>query len=583
MDLRFKPIVKLTEYELPFQLTHPDLDNWLETLPAAASYSSCYEILCVLQNLYTINIELKLKLSLLQKISTCLSIHAETLEATYLDSGYPLRSVEHGNVEIIAWCYGELANNFLQILKHDKISERITKKKLMAGVLYEVVQNLGHAFLYMSEVYNQPYHGFWMLFYEAFEIAEQAILLDVDVSSGKLEQSTINNVCKKILLFELCDSNQFRPREMKKIYHLLEKLVENTELFVNKPLKNSKGLCAFNLREDKPPKNILKFNGNHGDYIRYIDTVIVAKSIYQFFKRGLTEHGSLRSINEAFFLRLIRTLGVTHKRKFTRIREDRKCSGIVGIENVMNWLEKTQSFELEAVTGNIQNVKEVATVDSRAAHNWGEVHFDLVPHDDVVLHQMYETKKVQLYENEQIKKIFAAAPLHAYAADNGIWENAQSDMNFSSPSASCEDFDIHDSSIKGYRMIWDATKLNAKIGDILGVVNTLETRVEIGLIRRINTCPEDTIQLGIELIGMKSERVYMYRPGKKSSGIWGLLLPCEEMLNITESIVFSSGDYQPGEFVCLQQGAKEVHYRLQKLLHSTSAVTHIELFLQDDL
>ena len=587
MDLRFKPILKLTDYKLsykltdyklPFKLTNADLNSWLHALPSGDSYTSCYDILCVLQNLNAVNIKVEARLSFLQKINASLSVHAERLEATFLDSGYPLTSVEQDNVEIIVWCYSELAINFQKILNNYKNPEKILNNKLIAWMLYQVVMHMGQAYLYMSEVYAQPFHGFWKSFYKVFEFAEKMKLLNVKVSSEGLEQNTINNVCKKILVFELCDSNQFRPREMKKIYHFLGNIVDCVEVFKNNQQENRKGLCAFNLSEDSPPEDLTDNTEIDGRFIRYIDTVIVAKNINQFIQRGSLGQGALKSINEALFFRLIRTLGMAHKRKFTRITEDRTCSGVVGIKNVINWLGKSQSFDLEGFNENAADLNKVSGYDPRTSGGWGELDVGLVPHEDVVLHQMHEMKKFELRGNEQIKKIFAAAPVHAIDVDKGIWNNSEAAMKRAIDPVSCENFEIRDSSIKGYSMIWDAMKINAKIGDILGVVTDFGSRVEIGLIRRINTLSEENIQLGVELLGMKSELVHMCRPGHKGSGTWALLLPGEEALQIAESVVFDSSEYLPGEFVCLQRGAKEVRCRLNKLLHSTSAVNHIELF-----
>ena len=89
---------------------------------------------------------------------------------------------------------------------------------------------------------------------------------------------------------------------------------------------------------------------------------------------------------------------------------------------------------------------------------------------------------------------------------------------------------------------------------------------------------EDEIRMGIELIGMESKYVTLSMPGVEKSAIWAILIPPVKGMGQKDSVIFASSDFHTGEFVNIREKGTVTTCRLSKLLHSTSAISHVELF-----
>ena len=189
-------------------------------------------------------------------------------------------------------------------------------------------------------------------------------------------------------------------------------------------------------------------------------------------------------------------------------------------------------------------------------------------------HQMRTTLKSKIKNDEKVSKIFELAK----DSNKEIWGKETLHQNIHIDDVPIGSFEVFDSSIKGYGVKWMESAQKVKIGEIFGVLADDDKRVEIGLIRKIRASSDAEIRLGIELIGLESKAVCMSSPGLEEQSTWALFLPGVKGLNQADSVIYSSSDFHPGEFVCLKEDGKKTQCRLTKILHSTSAISHVELF-----
>ena len=195
---------------------------------------------------------------------------------------------------------------------------------------------------------------------------------------------------------------------------------------------------------------------------------------------------------------------------------------------------------------------------------------------------MQSPKKNSVFQDEKLKK-FLQISNNAGSIDN-IWNQSLSDLEIPQENVPLGEFEVVDSSIKGYGLhIKEQQKIAAIIGDIIGILSESGERIDIGIICRISKPDEDRIKFGIDLIGMECKPVYLTSPKNTDSVIWALFLSAAKGLKQADSIVFKSNTFSTGEFVYLHQGNKKIKCRLKKLLHSTSEISHVELYYPQDL
>lgn len=433
------------------------------------------------------------------------------------------------------------------------------------------MQSLGHTLLHISEAYEQPYANFWVSCYDLYTLAEQQKILDLEISQNDFEQGTINNAFKRILVFHLCGIEQYRPREIKTIYNFLEKFVHHaviTNTFVEQYVNY---YSKFNLQENTPPQILKNYPGEHQDNTRYLLTLEIANNIHQFLQNKSHGAGALASINEALYLRLIKTLGVPYKRKYTRIKENKLEYGIIGFNNVLHYLRKN-----EPKTSDKTN--RVKNYDPRVPGSWSVSDLELLPMGDEQPQRMIESRKFEIDHNEKMKKIFAASDL---TAKEKIWKI--DNLKLTDEEILQGEFEILDSSIQGYGLQLDeGLDIKAKVGDILGILSDAGDRVEVGIICRINKPNIDRIKFGVELISLETQATKISIPGQIDTSTWAMFLPGIKSLQQADSIIFKSGDFTTGEFIYMNKGKEKINCRLQKLLHATPAISHLELYYQDE-
>jgi hypothetical protein len=570
----FKSAPEVNDKSIPFKPEVSELSSWLREKFSAGNWSSCAEVFKAVQGINEQALNPKQKFVFLEGINTYIKNFTKQVENSYLESSFPLSPESLAHVELITWVYAEMAKGYFNIIDTlDEQTDIAWSDERKALVLYRALQTSGMAFLHTSEVYLQPYQGFWQLCYQIYTKAEQLGVLDIEIHSNDIKSETVNSMFKHILVFELCDTNQFRAKEMRTIYQFLGGFVDYAVIFPDLNDGNSiQGVNRFQLNQDAGPVNLANHAAASTKDVRYISAIKIAKKIYQCLQESSIGKGALKSINENLFLRVVKTLGKVQKRRHTRVKEERDSPVIIGINNVISFLnsiDKENKVEIENSNANLYR-------DARLAGMWKIPDLNLVPLGDEVGLQMERRHRHSVNTDVRLSKIINAANIGQ--TNFGIWDQATIDKDKVKEDVESDVFEILDSSTRGYNARCKAGNISVRIGEVFAVVADSGERVEVGLIRRISYSANEELQLGVELIGWEAKAVCVSRPNDDDTAVWAILLPGEGALKENDSVLFESSNFLPGEFIDLRQGRIKLKCRLKKLLHSTASVSHAELF-----
>jgi hypothetical protein len=405
-----------------------------------------------------------------------------------------------------------------------------------------------------------PGKGFWHLCFQIYYAAEEAGILSKSLAESSLEKETIDKLFKQIVLFSVSEPAQYKAREMKVIFQFFGRYTSQLKI-EEKTSDDKKGVFVFNSVMDRQPAELAGLTTINESYLpRYIATVALAKIIYREIHDEKNVHGTIKSINQTLFIRLIKSLAMTQKRKYSRIEEERVIKGIVGFYYVSSYL-RTKFGETEAEVKSINKKKEG---------------YELLPNVDGHIHTMKPIFKEEIEKNEQIKNIFRLS--FETSQGQGVWDTVSSN-NALIENVEGNEFALFNSSANGYSLCWDSQQDRARLGEVFGIISADSERVEIAFIKRINQITENTVRLSVELLGVESFPVYITRPSDEQSGRWAIFLPGAKSINKVDSLVFKTGEYDVGEFINLQQNEEKREYRLAILLNSTQTVSQVELFL----
>jgi hypothetical protein len=404
---------------------------------------------------------------------------------------------------------------------------------------------LGQAQLHIAATYTIPNDGFWSLLYKIFAWAEKKALLHLPIDSTELEGQTINSLFVRSLMFQVCDTNQYPPRDIRTIFKVLGQTCNNVTIDVYP--SQLEGLCILDLKSDDPPLNVKNQNKIGSDLVRYFSPVLVANIINRDFIQGSVWSGALKSINTTLFSRVIKTLGLTQKRQYTRKREEHNLLGVIGFQDIIGFLYK---------------INKKPFVD--------------LPDFSVNSPEKERGLRIESTEEER----------HLKQKDSNtqsqIWQPSKQITEIPIKKVSLKEINVCDSSANGYSVTWQQDYTKTRIGDLFGIISADKRRLEIAIIRRIalnNNNYQNDFRFGAELLGFESEIVYLSNLNKNQPGTWAVFIPEVEILERPAAVIFDIGYFKVGDNVYIHRGGAKFLCLLLKELHSTVAIAHLEVVI----
>ncbi len=566
-------------FQVPFALTEKALMQWLNSLenklePAQPSRTLLYIIQAIKREK---SLSDPKKSLLLASLFNALPLYIQPLQSTILKGALPLSTEEQSDIEYIVWLYAELTNGFASC--KTKKSNQANAQTLFYGLQSSII-----AYIHISRTYQQPFLNFWKQSYFLYGLACKLKIQDVKIEQHKQQSDTISKAFKHLMALYHCGLQQFQPRDIIAISTCIEKYT--SLMLVDKTISgsNASRYSAFDLNSDTPPATLTRLKKSEQSAFRFFSAYPAAIKICKKAPQETSGTGILKSINQKNIIQAAKTLSLSQKRKYTRLNEQKKISGILGFKNIIDELARTSSLTPIVTTTHTTTHTTTYHYDSEETGGWKVPDLKLVVDGyeslDVMKTTLDQASSLSGKQNQinQAKHLFSATD-NLHDQEKNIWADKHIPNQQTKTSIKNPELGISDSSIKGYKIILDTHNKLARvqIGDTIGIKNN--TSIEIGIIHRIVQLTEQKLELGINLIALDSEIAYISLPQYESVYAWALFLPGIKALNLADSIIFNDSKFQCGEYVNLHRTEQDaVSYRLSKLLHFSSAATHIELF-----
>ncbi len=556
------PVISQTK--LPFAISKAKIEAWLHELPEQDAYSSCKEIFYTLQTLNNKDLPVKKVALAMEVVGNYLDFFARPIEQKFIDVGFPLNEEESDHLALLVWSYCELAKGFAFC-----VSEKYFSADDNAFLIYSGLKYLGNALLYVSMGYEAPFKGFWKLNYQFYQLAKQLNLLEKNISRNNTLLGTINRKFRQILCFYHCGSNQLQPREMKIIFQFLNGYAEQVTIRSKINKKQASYYLAFDTSQDHPPARLIDISNSDIENIRYFSTIKAAKAIFHDIQEQPVGTDILYSVKISLLNKMLKTFSMNQSRKFTRVNEDKIEFGLMGFDDSIHYLRNSKS------TSSPDDV-EITEYDARIAGIWTAPNLELLPEGEEMVQKMWNTLKKEIPHDQKINQIFTTRK--NIASNDNIWSTGTKSIK-QDDSVKLGEFNVKNSSINGYGlMLKNGHQVRTNINDLIGFTNNEDNRIEIGLIRRICKTKHGGISFGIELMALEAKAICISKQHNHDKTEWALFLPGIKTLNKPDSIMFNSNQFAPGDFICLHQGIEKIYCRLNKLLHKTDDISHVEVY-----
>jgi hypothetical protein len=543
-ESKFQAIPRIKDYKIPFKLEESALLDWLIEIGHLDSLEACSQTLALLQALNKESLSFKHRIVFLVMISDYLKQYIGRLSNSCWDAGFPLSDDETVYAQVITWNYLTLGKSFF--LAADSANKKNDAVFSIAMALYA----LGQAQLHIAATYAIPNDGFWSLLYKIFLWAEKKGLQHLPIESTDLQGQTINSLFAASLAFQVCDTNQYQPRDMRTIFKVLSKTCIKVAIDVYP--HQSDDLFMLDLKSDDPPFNVKEQIEIGSELVRYFSPVTVANIINHDYIEGGVWSGALKSINTTLFTRVIKTLGLMQKRQYTRKRENHNQLGVIGFQDIVGFLykiNKTPFIDLPEISDTASAAKAQNHTANGEAGIQSEAEYQVNQNAAEMNHQIWQPNKN--ITEIPIKKVLL------------------------------KEIVVCDSSANGYSVSWSQGYTKTRIGDLFGIISEDKKRLEIAIIRRIalnnsNNFHSD-FRFGAELLGFESEIVYLSNLNKNIAGTWAVFIPEVELLERPAAVIFDIGHFKVGDNVYIHRCGEKFLCLLLKELHSTVAISHIEV------
>ncbi len=560
-NLRFLPVPDVDGTKIAAVQDNQELADWLQSLPANQLENSSKQICCLLNQLNETPMEAGSRIQQLELVNTYLSLFESRIETNYLDAPFPLADSLQRCLEWLVWSYWRLAQGYWMAAQKTKA------RKTEVICLYRAFKALTQVYLHTSAVYFEPPDGFWRLCYQLYAKTEEENLLESEVADEE-ENGTINRLFKTLLIFSLSDLQQFRAREMHKVYAFLGQFSDHLAMSKSVSPDELKVAFVFDLEEDSPPASSTKLMEiPQSSTIRFFVSSGLTKIVCQAVQHDHGQTGLLKAVNKTLLKRLMKTLNQNQVRQYKRLEGRDQCRGIVGFAGIRDFLYQNSTAPTSSAKPELpKNIKP---------YDYDTSQFELVAEGEEMIVQMDADLKKKGARDQKLSRILAASG--SLNEKINVW-GGKNDPDQQKVSVTVNEFEVLNCSAKGYSVVINSDKTQLRVGDLFAVVDESGKAMELAIIRRVQRIAENRLNLGVELIGIAQDVVLLMSKGDSSRRTKAIFMPGIKALNQPDSLVYNSAEFKVGEFVSVRKNGQDIPGRLNKLINSTASFSQAELF-----
>jgi len=544
MHIQSNPPPAPKNFELPFSLTKKSFNLWVDTINDRLIIHQAEHIFLVVQTINQSDTLNKADMSsflinVIQKLYPKLQL----LKNFLLDCALPITQREAEISNYIIWTYIEFARGL-----KDSITE--SKNAKNAATIFYSLQSLIEVYIYSLITYQQPPELFWKHSYFLYGIAchfkiEKLVIKNIDND----KPHTIFQIFKHLLAIYHCDLRQFRPRE---IFFILESLEQQkSDLLLEKHFdpQRKPQYSIIDLNTDEEPIKLTLYEKKQQGALRFFTAYdAIVNIVTQIKNDNNQQKNTIQAITQANILQAAKTLSLSQKRIHKRTYQKNIKLGIIGFTNIINTLKEESSLPE-------QFSKQIKQSSPRVKKDKG---FSLIEQE----HQKNTPSQSKHFLNKkQLNDDNLQATLDSKYNNNNI------------------QLTIIDYSIKGYKLEVNLEHVSekVKIGDLIAIKQS--KHLELGFIQRIMRLDHNRLHLGIKLLSLESNLVFIQAAKDKNFIEWGILLSQFKDRDLLGGLILEHSKMHNGDYIHIFRDNEEEAeiYQLNKELRINYAFSHIEI------
>jgi len=569
-----------------FDVRPQAINRWIAALPMANVRESSRLVYRALKEINRLKLEPQARFTALEAFRTPIQHIAEILRKHFVGQPFPLPQKNQKVAEFARELQAEMALGYKIIVKDiiETTTSRGTAKpgsesKTPLGVaIHRALHYLGRVLLHTYFVYTACPANLWKEIHHLYLCAEANGLEDrtvKDRESRLVQESTIADTYKQILLLALAGPYRMRQGEVDQVDTVLEIWAPHTRLLPVSDPDGKQTLFAVLLDGDDQPRYFEQGKADDNQSRRLLDTVGLARVVRDYIVFSDSESARKPAkqpappvpLSQEVLKRLMLAWGVMSRRSFSRSQTASRVVMAMGLSAVHHYISGEQPFvprRHDADHGGEGAQSKRAQFTSRPVRSETDSQPD-------VWEFIYPGAEGTKQEDEATTYPAPHAPETASEFPAHVWN-------------------MLNESAGGVCLLWeDESPSKAQVGELICLRQADQgdepNRWEIGVIRWMKHTAAKGLELGVEMLAPGARAIATKackEDGRCGEYLRSLLLPNIQGLQQPETIITPAFPYRVGTPVIINDDGEERRVELGKMLEATGLFAQFR-FAEHDL
>ncbi len=539
--------------------TNPKIvKKWIKDLPLANLGATTQQVYRALKELNTVEIKTAHRFEILEEFRAPVEFIINGLRKHYAIKALPLSEKNKDIANLAVELFYNMSIGYKIIVEQSSSAFIKINNRQLSVSIQRSISYLSCVLIENYLIYAASKEGIWEQIHMLYQYAASKKLHEINIADNQLKSNkstTITNCYMHILLVSATDPFHMRLGEVLEIFNEMETWTNYCKLLKDIPTQLETGTFLIRPNMDLPP---IHFNSDQAkkdknnfvfvthDLIDAIDT-----GIQKSYKTGLFKKKPKLLPNEKILSRVLLSLGILPKRKYSRTETTAKVSAVTGLTAVHHLLHLENGDDVNEIYQDTKS--HFSAKDIEDGHNMGKNVWNLV----ATGHGPDVHKRLMQKPNESASASIPTNVIH-------------------------EEWKLCNISSGGYCVISDTNSSSkVQIGELIAIkeVQSDDTVWQLGVVKWLKAHNELGVALGVQILFPGGSPIIT--KVKNDSGALcpaqkSILLPAVKPLNQPSTIITPTLHYAVGKEINVRSGKKAAKIVLTKLVQSTNAFSQFE-------
>ncbi len=560
----------------PFFLSEKEITAWVAQLPIANIGETARLLFQTFRSFNRTLVPAKKRLQNTEYFREPLSYIADNLSKHYLGSGFPLSEKAYKVAVLNRELHSGIATAYKACIV-GLLMENQGKpdKKLLVQAIHRCMTYLSQVTLLSVLVYDPYPRRIWQELHTLHRLAVRYDIVHTSVEDPKepeQKKSTVEDAYRRCVLFALASPYKMRQKDN---IHVFETLLEWSHLASFHSFDDAPEETSILIRQDTDlaPNHGAKQEGSETKYLLKLDASPLISQLRSQFAENEEDRPQLwgiQKLDKGLIRQLILLWSKAQKRAFVRTKLNFELHVAVGLRSIHKLI--THGGDTPRVEDkSVDDGTWIETAFAEGNNPKISSHFSLSPLDG----GSYNPRRGDFEDFGPNSRDF-----DAIEQPSQIWENESAKP--AEPATNI--LKTLNESAGGYCLDWKGRHIpKIQVGELIGVQSAMSAnQFGVGIVRWMRRSPEDTLQVGVQMVAPNAVAVNARLESNKSDESQEcLLLPEVGTSGQPTSFICPSYPFKLGDLLVVNEGENLREIKLTRLMEASGAISQFQFAYLD--